>query len=139
MRGIMLAFRPVNNDGKFSIFNMQSTLANQPEILSTLPSLPPATALPWSAEIIQAHGGLVSAFGISYRALNLDESDPICLGHHLKQAQTFMTSISDVLGTQTEIPLPTEYIEAIKGAVRSLVHGLQDSLDWATSAFATIL
>ena len=50
-----------------------------------------------------------------------------------------MTSISDVLGTQTEIPLPTEYIEAIKGAVRSLVHGLQDSLDWATSAFATIL
>ena len=79
MRGIMLAFRPVNNDGKFSIFNMQSTLANQPEILSTLPSLPPATALPWSAEIIQAQCGLVSAFGISYRALNLDESDPFAL------------------------------------------------------------
>ncbi|KAF9643390.1 hypothetical protein BDM02DRAFT_3191714 [Thelephora ganbajun] len=112
---------------------MLSTLA-QSEIPSTLPPLPPATVLPWSAEIIQAHCGLVSAFVTSYGALNLDESDPIWLGHHLKQAETFMTSIVDVLSIQMDNPLPPKYIETIREAVKSLVDGLKVALGQATSA-----
>jgi len=109
------------------------------KIPSTLPPLPPATALPWSAEIVQAHQGLVLAFGSSYRALNLDESDPIRLGHHLKQAETFMVSIVDVFGVQTDNPLPTEFIKVIRGAVTSLVSGLQDALSQSTLAFVVFL
>ena len=101
----------------------------QLNIPSTIPPLPPATALPWSAEIIQANCGLVSAFGTAYRALNLDKSDPIQLRHHLQQATTFMTSIVNVFGTQTDNPLPTEFIAIIRGAVTLLVDRLQDALD----------
>lgn len=117
------------------------TMSNVPKskIPSTLPALPPAIALPWSADIIQAHHGLSSTFGTSYRALNLDESDPIRLGHHLKQAETFMTSIVDALGTQTDNPLPIEYIETTREAVESLVNGLRDALSQATLAFVIIL
>ena len=112
---------------------MLSTSAKS-EIPSTLPPLPSAAALPWSAKIIQAHRGLVSAFGISYRALNLDESDPIQLGHHLKQAETFMTSIVDVFSAQADNPLPVEYVGVIRGAVELLIDGLRDALSQATTA-----
>jgi len=111
-----------------------STMA-KPKIPSTLPALPPYTAAPWSADIIQAHRGLASAFGIAYRALNLDESDPIRLGHHLKQAETFMTSIVNVFGTLTDNPLPSTYIKTTREAVESLVNELQDALSQAASAF----
>lgn len=103
-------------------------------IPSHLPPLPPAAAAPWSAEVIEAHRGLISTYGISYRALNLDESDPIRLGHHLKQAETFMASIVDVLSVQQHNPLPPEYISTIRGAVTLLVTGLQAALSEATSA-----
>ena len=116
---------------------MPSTSAKS-EIPSALPPLPPATALPWPAEVIQAHWGLVSAFGSSYRALNLDESDPIRLGHHLKQAETFMISIVDVLSVQRDNPLPAEYIQNVKGAVEMLIEGLQDALGQATAAFVAL-
>ena len=66
-------------------------------IPDTLPGLPPSLALPWSAEVIQAHRGLCAAFKASQTTLNLDESDPIHLGHHLHQAKTFMVLIVDVL------------------------------------------
>lgn len=89
---------------------------------------------PWSAEIIQAHRGLVSAFGISYRALNLDESDPIRLGHHLKQAETFMSSIVNAMALQTNNPLPIQYIKDMRAAVELIVDGLKDALNQATSA-----
>ena len=95
------------------------------KIPSTLPALPHAITLPWSADIIQAHHGLSSTFGTSYRALNLDESDSIQLGHYLKQAETFMTSIVDALSTQADNPLPIEYVETTRGAVKSLVNGLR--------------
>lgn len=109
-------------------------------IPQTLPPLSPATpALPWSAEIIQAYRGLISAYGTSYRALNLDESDPIRLGHHLKQAETFMTSIVNVLSTQADNPLPTAYIKIIRGAVELLVDGLRNALIQATSMFVNSL
>jgi len=108
-------------------------------IPSGLPPLPPATTVPWSAEVIEAHRGLVSTFGISYRALNLDESNPIRLGHHLKQAETFMASIVDVLGVQQVNPLPTTYIETIREAVISLTDGLRAALSEATSAFVILL
>ena len=117
---------------------MLSTLART-NIPSGLPPLPPATTVPWSAEVIEAHRGLVSTFGISYRALNLDESDPIRLGHHLKQAETFMASIVDVLGVQQVNPLPTTYIETIREAVISLTDGLRATLSKATSAFVILL
>jgi len=107
----------------------------QSRIPSALPPLPSATGLPWSAEIVEAHRGLVSAFRTSRRALNLDESDPIRLGHHLKQAETFMTSIVEVLSAHIDNPLPSEYIESIKEAVGLLVDGLQVALGQATLAF----
>ena len=108
-------------------------------IPSTLPPLPPTTGLPWSAEVIRAHHDLVSAFRALSGALNLDESDPISLGHHLKQAETFMTSIVEVLSVQVDNPLPPEYIEAIRGAVTSLVDGLQVALSQATLVYVTFL
>lgn len=114
------------------------TLA-QSQIPSILPSLPPATGLPWSAEIIEAHHGLVSAFRTSRRALNLDESDPIQLGHHLKQAETFMASIVEVLSTHADNPLPLEYIETIREAVTLLVDGLHVALSQSTIAFISLL
>jgi len=111
----------------------------EPKIPSTLPPLPPPSTLPWSAEIINAHRGLVSAFETSYRALNLDESDPIRLGHHLKQAETFIASIVDVLSIQTDNPFPPEYVEVIRRAVALLVDGLRVALSQATSAFVISL
>ena len=111
-----------------------SSLPIKAPIPSSLPPLPVSTTLPWSAEIIQAHRGLTSSFGISYRALNLDESDPIRLGHHLKQAETFMSSIVDALSLQEQNPLPTEYIESPEEAVELLVDGLRDALSQATLA-----
>ena len=110
-----------------------STMA-QPQIPSTLPPLPPATGLPWSAEVIEAHRGLSSAFRTSQRALNLDESDPIQLGHHLKQAETFMTSIVEVLSIQVDNPLPPWYIKTIREAVTLIVEGLHIALSQATIA-----
>jgi hypothetical protein len=107
----------------------------RPPIPATLPPLPTAATLPWSADILQAHCGLTSAFEIAYRALNLDESDPVRLGHHLKQAETFMTSIVDVLGRLTENPLPAHYVKTLRTATESLVNGLQDALSQATSAY----
>lgn len=109
----------------------------QSRIPSTLPPLPPATGLPWSAEVIRAHHGLVSAFRTSWGALNLDESDPISLGHHLKQAETFMASVVEVLSIQMDNPLPSEYIETIRGAVTLLVDGLQIALSQATLVCVT--
>ena len=108
----------------------------QSQIPLALPSLPHAIDVPWSAEIVEAHNGLTSTFRTSRAALNLDESDPIRLGHHLKQAETFMVSIVEVLGHQT---LPHEYIEAISGAVSSLVLGLRQALTEATAAFVISL
>ena len=107
----------------------------KPKIPSTLPALPPSASTPWSADIIQAHRGLASAFGIAYRALNLDKSDSIRLGHHLKQAETFMTSIVGVFDTLTDNPLPSTYVKATREVVDSLVSGLQDAFDRATSTF----
>jgi hypothetical protein len=107
----------------------------QPEIPLALPPLPPAVDEPWSAEITEAHRGLVSAFQSSRRALNLDESDPIRLSHHLKQAKTFMVSITNVLSGQTRNPLPPTYIEAIGEAVELLVDGLHAALDQAKSEY----
>lgn len=109
----------------------------QPNIPSFLPSLPPATSHPWSAEVVEAQRGLAAAFLSSRRALNLDESDPIRLGHHVKRAETFMVSIVDALGGQTENPLPAEYIRVVRDAVTSLLVGLHTAKAQATSAYAT--
>ena len=111
-----------------------SSLPIKAQIPSSLPPLPVSTTQPWSANIIQAHRGLTSSFGISYRALNLDESDPIRLGHHLKQAETFMCSIVDALSLQEHNPLPVEYIGSLEEAVELLVDGLKDALSQATLA-----
>jgi hypothetical protein len=108
---------------------------SQPQIPLILPSLPRATDTPWSAEIVEAHRGLASAFRTSRAALNLDESDPIRLGHHLKQAETFMVSIVEALGHQTANPLPQGYIEATSEIISSLVVGLRLALTEATVMF----
>ena len=107
------------------------------KIPSTLPPLPLASSVPWSAEITEAHHGLSAAFSASRRALNLDESDPIRLGHHIKQAETFMTSIVDVLGSQENIPLPSSYIGGIRDSIVLLIGGLHTARDWATSAYVS--
>ena len=105
--------------------------------LALLP-LPSPTGSPWSTEVIEAHLGLVSAFRTSRRALNLDKSDPIQLGHHLKQAEKFMTSIVEVLGVQTDNPLPPDYINIIRESVGLLVYGLHDALSQVRSACITL-
>ena len=101
---------------------------------SPLPSLPPANVLPWSADVVSAHQGLTSAYLASRRALGLDESDPIRLGHHLKQAKTFMSSIVDALALETTNPLPASYIKIMREMVSGLVIDLQVAHKEATLA-----
>lgn len=132
-----------HNRGKYLKVLMTSShifVMAQSQIPLTLPSLPHAITTPWSAQIIEAHNGLTSAFRSSQAALNLDESNPIRLGHHLKQAETFMVSIVEVLGHQTANTntLPQEYIKAISSAVSSLVLRLRSALTEATAAFVII-
>ena len=110
-----------------------SSATAEPPIPLALPGLPSATDLPWPAEIVEAHRGLASAFRTSRAALNLDESDPVRLGHHVRQAETFMVSIVDVLGNQTANPLPQEYIETLSGMVSLLVSGLRLALIKSTT------
>lgn len=118
-----------------STYTTMSSTTTQPQIPLLLPDLPNSVNVPWPAEIVEAHRGLTSAFRTSRAALNLDESDPIRLGHHVKQAKTFMVSIIEVLRHQTRNPLPQEYIETISEMVSSLVVGLQLALTEATVAF----
>jgi len=103
-------------------------------ILQELPGLPPALGLPWPAEVVQAHHGLQAGFRASRVALNLDESDPIRLGHHLHQVKTAMVPVVEALGRQTLNPLPPVYIKKITEAVFSLVDGLQVALVKSTTA-----
>ena len=110
----------------------------KPQIPPILPDLPWAAGLLWSAEVVKAHCGLSSAYNTSRAALNLDESDPIRLGHHLQHAKTFMLSIVEVLGLQTTNPLPLEYLQVLDAAVSSLVDGLRVALGEATAVLAII-
>jgi hypothetical protein len=80
---------------------------------------------------------LCAAFRASQAALNLDESDPIRLGHHLHQAKTFMVSIVDVLSRQTANPLPPGYIKEVGDATRMLVNALEMAFTEATMMFVT--
>jgi len=114
-----------------------SSVMTEPQIPLVLPGLPQATNTPWPAEIVEAHHGLASAFRSSRAALNLDESDPIRLGHHVRQAETFMGSIIDVFSHQSVNPLPEEYIETLSRMVSSLVTGLRLAL--AESTVASVL
>jgi hypothetical protein len=105
-----------------------------PQTLPDLP-LPPSVTTPWSAEVVQAHRGLFTAYKTSRAALNLDESDPIRLGHHLHHARTYMVSIVEVLGLQEADPLPSTYIKGITQAISALVTGLQTALAESTATF----
>lgn len=103
-------------------------------IPNTLPALPPAGEVPWSAEIIEAHRTLCTTFLASRRALGLDESDPIRLGHHCKQAEAFMISIVDALHRIEDNPLPEDHIRTVREAVVLLADGLRIAHKEATSA-----
>lgn len=106
----------------------------QHDLPSVFPPLPPADILPWPAEVVEAHRSLSSTFLTSRRALHSDESDPVRLGHHLKQVETFMTSIVNVLGIQGNAPLPPTYVEMVKSTVDLLVDRLRIAVSHATSA-----
>lgn len=101
-------------------------------MLQELPALPPSPGLPWPAEVVQAHHGLQAGFRASRSALNLDESDPIRLGHHLHQVKTIMVPVIDALGRQTSIP--PAYVKKITEAIFTLVDGLQLALVKSTAA-----
>jgi len=101
----------------------------------TLPDLPASVETPWSAEVVQAHRGLSAAYRTSRAALNLDESDPIRLGHHLHHARTYMVSIAEVLGLQESNPLPSIYIKEISRAIAALVDGLRIALVESSAMF----
>lgn len=105
-----------------------------PHLIPPLPDLPPSTTHPWPAEVVQAHCGLQAGFRVSRAALNLDESDPIRLGHHLQQAKTVMVPVVEVLGCQKLNPLPPAYIKGITEGVFTLVEGLQLALAKSTAA-----
>ena len=79
----------------------------RPPIPKQLLDLPPSAGPPWSAEVVQAHHGLYARFRASCATLNLDESDAICLGHHLHQAKTIMVPIVEALQCQHSNPLPS--------------------------------
>lgn len=113
--------------------------AKQHFIPQTLPDLPSSVGAPWSAKVIQAHRGLCAAYRTSRAALNLDESDPIRLGHHLHHARTYMVSIVEVLGLQESNPLPSVYIKDISQAIAALVSCLQTSLTESTITFVVYL
>ena len=115
-------------------YTAMSSVTTEPQIPLTLPGLPYATNIPWSAEIVEAHRGLTSAFRTSQAALNLNESDPIRLRHHIKQAKTFMVSIINVPGHQTTNPFPQEYIGTLSRMVSLLLAGLQLALTESTVA-----
>lgn len=101
----------------------------------TLPDLPSSVGTPWPAEVVQAHRGLHAAYRTSRAALNLDESDPIRLGHHLHHARTYMVSIAEVFGLETSTPLPSGYIREISQAITGLVGGLQAALAESTAVY----
>jgi len=105
------------------------------EIPPTLPPLPHAPSVPWSAGVVEAYRGLAAGFLASRRALDLDESDPIRLGHHIKHAETFMTSIINVLGSQADNPLPPGHIREVKDSFRLLIDGLHVAHDQAKSEY----
>jgi len=107
----------------------------QSSIPQALPDLPSSVGTPWSAEVVQAHRGLHSAYRTSRAALNLDKSDPIRLGHHLHHATTYMVSIAEVLGLKESNPLPLAYIREIGQAIGMLVGGLREALAESTAMF----
>jgi len=107
------------------------------EIPPTLPPLPHAPSVPWSAGVVEAYRGLNAAFLTSRRALNLDESDPIRLGHHIKQAETFMASIIDALDSQTDNPLPPSHIREVRDSFALLIDGLRTAHDQAISEYVS--
>lgn len=109
----------------------------QSSIPQSLPNLPSSIGTPWSAEVVQAHRGLHAAYRTSRAALNLDESDPIRLGHHLHHATTYMVSIAEVLGLEESNPLPPPYIKEISQAIGALVGGLRKALAESTAVFVS--
>jgi hypothetical protein len=111
-------------------------MSHTPAVPLALPTLPPAAGAPWSAEIVNAHQGLTSTFRISRAALNLDESDPIRLGHHLERTEVFMSSIVEVLASHTINPLPRQYIDELRSTVSTLAKELQQVLQEAKTVFA---
>jgi len=98
-----------------------------------IPDLPPSNGSPWPAEVVQAHRGLQAGFRASRAALNLDESDPIRLGHYLHQAESIMVPVVEALSHQTSNPLPTAFIEEISNAISNLVDGIQSALIESTA------
>jgi hypothetical protein len=121
----------VNFDRAVS-FSFPPSMPLHPLILKCLPDLPPSTGHPWSAEVVQAHRELHAGFRASRAALNLDESDPIRLGHHLHQARAIMVPVVEALRRQRSNPLPPTYIEEISEAILALVGGLQSALAEST-------
>ena len=105
-----------------------------PHIPPELPDLPPSTGLPWPAEVIQAHNGLQAGFRVSRTALNLDESNPIRLGHHLQQVKMVMVPVLEALARQTS-NLPLAYVTGVTEAVFALFEGLQSALAESTMAY----
>lgn len=89
-------------------------MPHQPVIPNQLPDLPSPTTLPWSAEITQAYQGLQSGYRASKAAINLDESDPIRLGHHLHQAKAVMVPIVEALESHHSNPLPHAFIKGVR-------------------------
>ena len=123
-----------------TVFTLLPTYPSMPlshPILQELPDLPPSVGLPWPAEVIQAHRGLQAGFRASQAALNLDESDPIRLGHHLHQAKTAMVPVVEALRRQKSNPLPSMHIEKITMAIFTLVNKLQSALAESTAACVT--
>lgn len=111
------------------------TMTPRSPLLKQLPNLPSSIILPWSAEVVQAYRRLQAGYRASQTALNLDESDPIRLGHHLHQVKTVMIPVVEVLGQQSSNPLPPVFTREISEAVLELVDGLQSAFEESTAAY----
>jgi hypothetical protein len=113
-----------------------SVLSRLPERLPLLPQAP--VDHPWSADVITAYDELHTSFQSARRALNLDESDQICLRYYLARASGFMVDVVDALGLQEVDPLPSGHLSSVAEAIGSLIHRLREALDQASTQYVLL-
>ena len=92
------------------------------------PSIPPLPTLPGTpcpAEIIIAYQQLQNAYTSSYAALQLDEADPMRLGHRCRHTKALVLPLITAMANQDDFPLPLHYVQQLKEMVVGLVAQLE--------------
>lgn len=90
-----------------------------------IPPLPILPGTPCPAEIMTAYQQLQNAFTSSYVALQLDEADPMCLGHRCRHTKAFLLPLITAMANQDDFPLPLRYIQLLREIVANLMTQLE--------------